>query len=140
MAIDAISPVMSASPLTTLSRPPETAPRAQESAAQDNDARRIAESVSGASPAAQGRPQEASGPTSTGTRVQVVASPDSEGSLRESQLQLARSSSGPESSASARTASEAYQAQAAAMENLAQQQRGNGTQAGSGSQGLNVLA
>ncbi len=140
MAIDAISPVMSAAPLTTLSRPPETAPRARESAAQENDARRIAESVSGASPAAQGRPQEASGPTSTGTRVQVVASPDSEGSLRESQLQLARSSSAPESTAAARAASEAYQAQASARESLSQQQRGNGTQAGSGSQGLNILA
>jgi len=138
MAIDAISPVMSAAPLTTLSRPPETAPRAQESAAQENDARRIAESVSGASPAAQGRPEEASGPTSAGTRVQVVASPDNEGSLRESQLQLARSSS--ESTAAARSASDAYQAQAAAMQSLAQQQRGNGTQAGSGSQGVNILA
>jgi len=120
MAIDAISPVMSA--------------------AQENDARRVAESESGASPAAQGRPEEASGPTSAGTRVQVVASPDSEGLLRESALQLARSSSGPESTAAARSASEAYQAQAAAMQNLAQQQRGNGTQAGSGSQGVNILA
>jgi hypothetical protein len=140
MAIDAISPVMSAAPLTTLSRPPETTPRAQESAAQENDARRIAESVSGASPAAQGRPEQASGPTSTGTRMQVAASPDTEGSLRESQLQLARSSSGPESTAAARSASEAYQAQSSAMQDLAQQQRGNGTQAGSGSQGINILA
>jgi len=134
MAIDAISPVVSAAPLTTISRPPETTPRARETAAQENDARRIAESVSGASPAALGRPEEASGPTSTGTRAQIVASADSEGSLREAHAQLARASSGPESTASARTASEAYQTQASAMENLAQQQRGNG------SQGVNIMA
>jgi hypothetical protein len=140
MAIDAISPVMSAAPLTTISRPQETTPRAREAAAQENDATRIAQSVSGASPAVQGRPEEASGPASVGTRIQVAASADTEGTLRESQAQLARTSSGQESSTSARAASEAYQAQASAMENLAQQQRGNGTQAGSGSQGINILA
>lgn len=140
MAIDVRAPVISAGPLTTISRPQETTPRAQEAAAQENDAARVARSVSGASPAVQGRPEETSGPSSVGTRIPVAASPDTEGTLRESRAQLARASSGQGSTATARAASEAYQAQASALENLAQQQRGNGTQAGSGSQGVNILA
>lgn len=134
MAIDAISPVMSAAPLTTLSRPPETTPSPRESAAQENNARRIAESVSGASPAAQGRPEQLPGPVSSGARVQVVAAPDTEGSLREAERQIARASSTPDSSAALRRASEAYQSQAAARENLAQQQRSGGAQS------INIMA
>jgi hypothetical protein len=126
MAIDSISPVMSASPLTTLSRPPETTPSARESAAQENDSRRIAESVSGASPAAQGRPEDTSGPVSAGTRVQVVASPDAEGSLREAASQISRASSGSDSSAALRNASEAYQSEASARDAMARQQQNNG--------------
>lgn len=126
MAIDSVSPIMSPSPLTSLSRPPETTPNARETAAQENDARRIAESVSGASPAAQGRPEESSGPVSAGTRVQVAASPDVEGSLREAASQIARASSGPDSSAALRNASEAYQSQANARDTIAQQQKNNG--------------
>ncbi|MGA2381768.1 MAG: hypothetical protein ABSG85_20915 [Spirochaetia bacterium] len=126
MAIDSVSPIMSPSPLTSLSRPPETTPNARETAAQENDARRIAESVSGASPAAQGRPEENSGPVSAGTRVQVAASPDAEGSLREAASQIARASSGPDSSAALRNASEAYQSEANARETIAQQQQNNG--------------
>ena len=75
-----------------------------------------------------------------GTRVEVTPTPDNEGALQESRAQLARASSGPETTTTARAASEAYQAQASAMENLAQQQRGNGTPAGQGSQGVNILA
>ncbi len=131
---------MSASPLTTISRPQETTPTPQEALAQESSSTRVAQSVSGASPAAQGRPEETSGPTSVGTRVQVAATPDSEGALRESQAQLARASSGPQTNAAANEASQAYQVQASAMQNLAQQQRGNGTEAGQGSQGINILA
>jgi hypothetical protein len=117
---------MSASPLTSLSRPPETTPNARETAAQENDARRNAESVSGASPASQGRPEQSSGPVGTGTRVQVVATADTEGSLREASSQIARASSGPESSAALRNASEAYQSEATARDTIARQQQNNG--------------
>jgi hypothetical protein len=126
MAIDSISPVMSASPLTSLSRPPETTPNARETAAQENDARRTAESVSGASPAVQGRAEENSGPVASGTRVQVVANTDTEGSLREASSQISRASSGPESSAALRNASEAYQNEASARDAIAKQQQNNG--------------
>jgi len=131
---------MSAAPLTTISRPQEATPRPQEALAQENNATRIAQSVSGASPATQGRPEEAAGPANVGTRVAVTPTPDSEGALAESRAQLVRASSGPETTTTARAASEAYQAQASAMENLSQQQRGNGTPAGSGSPGVNILA
>jgi len=134
MAIDSVSPIMSPSPLTSLSRPPETTPNARETAAQENDARRIAESVSGASPAAQGRPEENSGPVSVGTRVQITAAPDAEGSLREAASQIARASSGPDTSAALREASEAYQSQASARDAIAQQQQNNGAT------GVNVMA
>lgn len=126
MAIDAVSPIMSASPLTTISRPPETTPDAREAAAQDNEARQVAASVSGASPAVQGRPEESPGPVSPGTRVPVAATPDTETSLRESSSEIARASNGPDTSAALRNASEAYQSQAAARDDLARQQQGNG--------------
>jgi hypothetical protein len=134
MAIDSISPVMSAAPLTSLNRPPETTPNAREAAAQENEARRNAEAVSGASPAAQARPEQNAGPVASGTRVPVVATPDTEGSLREASSQIARASSGPSSSAALRNASEAYQSEAAARETIARQQQNNGVT------GINILA
>jgi hypothetical protein len=134
MAIDAVSPVMSASPLTTISRPPETTPDAREAAAQENDARQVAQSVSGASPAAQGRAEEASGPVSPGTRVPVVATPDTETALQQSSAEIVRASNGPDSGAAARAASEAYQSQATAREDMARQQQGNGAT------GIDVMA
>jgi len=134
MAIDSVSPIMSPSPLTSLNRPPETTPDARETAAQQNDARRVAESVSGASPAALSRPEETSGPVSIGTRAPIVATPDAEGSLREAASQIARSSSGPDSSAALREASEAYQSQASARDAIAQQQKNNGATS------INVMA
>jgi hypothetical protein len=126
MAIDSISPIMSASPLTTISRPPETTPDAREAAAQENDARQVARSVGGASPAALGRPEEEPGPVSPGTRVPVVATPDSEAVLQQSSAEIARASSAPDTSAALRSASEAYQSQATAREDIARQQQGNG--------------
>jgi hypothetical protein len=62
-----------------------------------------------------------------GTRVPVVANPDAEGSLREASSQIARASSGPESSAALRNASEAYQSEAAARDTIARQQQNNGS-------------
>jgi hypothetical protein len=125
MAIDSVSPVMSASPLTSISRPPETTASARESAAQENDARRVAESVRGAAPAVQGRPEESSGP-SAGTRVQVIATPDAEGSLREAASQIARASASADSSAALRRASEAYQRVSSARQAMASQEQNNG--------------
>ena len=126
MAIDSISPVMSAAPLQNLSRPPETTANAREAAAQENDARTVARSVSGASPAAAGNPEQAPGPVQTGTIVQVPASPDAETTLRQSSAEIARASSGQDTGAAQRTASEAYQAQANAQQDIARQQQGNG--------------
>jgi len=134
MATDSISPVMSASPLTSLSRPPETTPSARETAAQENNARRTAESVSGASPASQGRPEQNSGPVAEGTRVQVNATPDAEVSLREASSQIARASSGSASSAALRNASEAYQNEASARDAMARQQQNNGAS------GIDIMA
>ena len=125
---------MSASPLTNLSRPPETTPNAREVAAQENDAGRNAESVSGASPATQSRPENTTGPVSTGARVQVAASPDAEGSLREAASAIARAASGPDTSAALRNASEAYQSEANARGTIAQQQQNNGATS------INVMA
>jgi hypothetical protein len=120
MAIDSVSPVMSPSPLTSLSRPPETTASARESAAQENDARRIAEADRGAAPAVQARPEENT------ARVQVVATPDTEGSLRESASQIARASASADSTAALRNASEAYQSAASARETIARQEQNNG--------------
>jgi hypothetical protein len=116
---------MSASPLTTISRPPETTPSARESAAQENDARRVAESVRGAAPSAQARPQESSGPSAE-MRSQVVATPDTEGSLREAASQIARASASADSSAALRSASEAYQGVSSARQAMASREQNNG--------------
>lgn len=99
---------MSAPPLTSLSRPPETTPDARVTAA----------------PA---RPEENNAPVAAETRVQVAPTPDAEGSLREAASQIARASSaGPDSSAALRNASEAYQSEAAAQDAVARQQQNNG--------------
>ena len=124
MAIESISsasPIMSAHLVTQPSRPPETTPTAQESASQQNDARRVAASGSGASPATLTGPES--------PRSSIVAVPnDAEGSLQTASSQVSRAYQGGEPSASAmRSASEAYQAEASARNDLASQQQGNGT-------------
>jgi hypothetical protein len=125
MAADSISsaaPIMAASVMQYRSRPPETTPDARESAAQENDARRTAEAVSGAAPA------------SVGTRLQIVPAPnDAEASLQASSSQIARAQSGAEQQ-NVRAASEAYQSQAAAQSQITQQEQANG------SQSVNVMA
>ena len=118
-------------------RLPRTTPDAREAAAQENDARRVAEAVSGASPAYIGTvsqsylsgPQNTSVPVSVGTRVPVVpVAADVEGSLREASMQIARAYARSEPSpADMRAGSEAYRAEAAARDELARQQQGNGT-------------
>ena len=113
------------------SRPPETTPDARESAAQENDARRTAEAVSGAAPASI---SSASSSPSVGTRLQITPAPnDAEASLQASASQIARVQSAPEQQ-NTRAASEAYQSQAAAQTQITQEEKGNG------SQSINVMA
>ena len=133
MAIESIGSISPATPLTTLSRPPETTPTAQEQEAQETDARRTAESVSGASPAYLTGPEETNNASAVGTRTTVQSSPDTETTLRQSSAEIARAENAG-STANVRQASEAYQAEASARTDMAQQQQANG------SQSVNVLA
>ena len=131
MAIESISspsPIVAARPLSQLSRPPETTPDAREAAAQENDARRIAVAERGASPVRLEGPE--------GSRVSIVAVPnDAEGSLRTASAEVSRAYQGGEPSPSQmRSASEAYRVEAAARDDLARQQQGNGAR------GLDVMA
>ena len=130
-AIAAISPVMqtAAAPRVQVSRPPETTPDARAAAEEENNARRMAEAVSGASPAYLAGPQGANASLAVGNRENVVAVPsDVEGSLQRASAQISRAYSSSEpSAAELRAASEAYQAEATARDNLARQQQGNGT-------------
>ncbi|HEY9595208.1 MAG TPA: hypothetical protein VHE79_12060 [Spirochaetia bacterium] len=136
-SIGSISPAMQVSQVSSasraVSRPPETTPTAQEQAAQETDARRTAESVSGASPAYLAGPEETNTASAVGTRTTVQSSPDTETTLRQSSAEIVRAENAG-STASARQASEAYQAEASARTDMAQQQQANG------SQSVNVLA
>jgi hypothetical protein len=120
MPVDSISsgsPIMSARPLTTLSRSPETTPDARESSRQENEARRVATAQSGASPAL-------SGPDSA--RISVIAVPeDAAGAQRAASSQIARAYQEAGSS-QIRGASDAYQAQANARDDMARAQQDKG--------------
>jgi len=131
MAVDSISsgsPIMSASALATVSRPPETTPDARESATQENDARRVAASESGASPATLSGPE--------GSRVAVVAAPnDAESSYQSASAEISRAYQGGSPSPSElRSASDAYRTESAARDDLARQQQDNGVR------GLDLMA
>jgi hypothetical protein len=124
---------MNAAALQRLSRPPETTPDAREAAAQENDAKREAEAVSGASPATLAGPDQGalarlqeSG--SVGTRVNVVpASNDTAGTVQRASQEVSRAyAEGQPSAAEMRAASEAYRAEAAASEQMAVQQQRQG--------------
>ena len=127
MAIDSIS---GSAPLSTLSRPPETTPNAREAVEQENDARRTAEAVQGAAPSTQSRPQEPAESLETvGPRSNVVpASNSAELSYQDASQALSRANgNGDQPSASEmRAASEAYRAEAAARDQVAQQQQQGG--------------
>ncbi len=116
------------SPMVPYSRPPETTPRAQEAASQENDARRVASAQSGASPAYQAGPNETSSPSTVGTRVDVqAAAPDAESALRASTAEIARAySSGETTPSDMRAASDAYRAESGARSDIAMQQQDNG--------------
>lgn len=123
----AISPV-SQNVAIARSRPPEVTPDAREIAAQENDARRIAEAVSGASPAHLQGPDEQTAVAGVGTRVDVVPVPsDPEGSLQRATAEISRAYQGGEPSpAEMRAAAEAYRAEAAAQADLARRAQGEG--------------
>jgi hypothetical protein len=127
MAIDAISsisPIMS-SAMVQQSRPAQATPRAEDSAAQENDARRVASAESGASPAYQAAPDQAGSASSVGTRVNVQAvAPDAETALRASSAEIARAYSGDTTPADMRAASEAYRVESGARSDLQQQDNG----------------
>jgi len=132
MPIDAISAASYAAPsapMTTISRPPETTPDAREAAAQENDSRRTAEAVQGAAPSTLTAPDQSS--ASVGTRQNVVpVSNDSQLSVERASAEISRAYQGGEPSASQmRAASEAYRAEAAAQDQVAQQQQQGGRSA-----------
>jgi hypothetical protein len=134
-SISPVSPIMAQSAIVKMDRPQETTPGARESAAQENDALRTSAAVSGASPAYQASAARQGNPSTVGTQVNVspVAN-DAEGSLREASAQISRASQPAQTPLDMRAASQAYNAEAGARDELARQQQGNGSRT------LDVLA
>jgi hypothetical protein len=131
MTIESVAAVPSISgypAVTRISRPVEVTPDAREVARQENDARRIAESVSGASPAYLNGPDGQPVAVSGGTRANIVAVPtEPEGALQNAKAQIARAySEGETTPVDMRNASEAYRAEAAARDDLARRQQQDG--------------
>jgi hypothetical protein len=131
MPIESVAavPAMSGYPsVTRVSRPPEVTPDAQEIARQENDARRIAESVSGASPAYLSGPEGQSVAVGGGTRTNIVAVPaEPQGALENAKAEISRAySEGETTPADLRNAAEAYRAEAAARDELARREQQGG--------------
>ncbi len=131
----AIEPVSASSALdafraaiTASRRSPDVNPDAAQAAAQESDARRVAESVSGASPAYLRGPEGEVPVTTTGTRVNVVpVAQDPVGSMERANQAVERAyASGSPTPTDLRTAQEAYQAEAAARGDLAAQEQAQG--------------
>ena len=114
--------------ITRISRSPEVTPDASEALRQESDARRVAESVSGASPAYLSGPEGQSVAVSVGTRTSIVAvPPEPQGALESAKAQIVRAwSEGETTPADLRNAAEAYRAEAAARDELARREQGNG--------------
>ncbi len=120
-SISSISPSVAASPLSTLSRPPETTPTASEAVAQEGDALRELEANAAA--AASATPaQNQAGPTNV---VPVSSNPELQYQQASSQISEAAAGGSP-SPAELRAASAAYQAEASARDQMAQQQHQGG--------------
>lgn len=131
----AIEPVSSASPLDAYRaavaasrRSAEVAPDAREIAAQETDARRVAESVSGASPAYLRGADGQTVSTGVGTRVNIVpVRSDPQGSLERASSEISRAyGRGSPTPVDLRNAAEAYRAAAAAADDLALRQQAEG--------------
>ncbi|MCX7029184.1 MAG: hypothetical protein NTU62_03585 [Spirochaetes bacterium] len=125
MAIDQIS---SGSPLdayrraaAAMHRSPDVTPDAPEIVAQESDARRVAESVSGASPAYLRGPDNQPVSAGVGTRSEVVTTAaDPAGSLEQAGREIERAYASASPAAADQIAAEqAYQAQARARDDLA---------------------
>jgi hypothetical protein len=103
-------------------RSPEVAPDAPETVRQESEARRVAESVSSASPAYLTGPDNRPVAAEVGTRTEVVATAaDPAGSLQQASRQIERAyASASPPAADVIAAEQAYQAQAAARDDLAQ--------------------
>jgi hypothetical protein len=131
MTIESVAAVPSFSgypAVTRISRPVEVTPDAREVVRQENDARRIAESVSGASPAYLNGPDGQPVAVSGGTRATIVAVPaEPQGALENAKTRIVRAySEGETTPSDLRDAAEAYRAQAAARDELARVQREGG--------------
>ncbi len=126
-SISSISPVINR-PMET-SRPREITPDAVQSASQENDARRTAAASSSASPSYVAGPEDTRAASGVGTRENVSpVAQDTETTLQNSAAQISRAYAGGEPTPSdTRAASEAYRTEAAAQDQLAGQQQGNGT-------------
>ena len=130
----AIEPVSAAAPLEAFRaamaasrQSPEVTPDAREAAAQESDARRMAEAERGASPAyLRGPDNETAAPASTRMNVIPVAA-DPLGSMEQANQAIARAyAAGSPTPADLRAAEEAYRAEAAARDDLARQEQGGG--------------
>lgn len=131
MMIESITaiPALSGYPAATrVSRPVEAAPDAREALRQESDPRRVAESVSGASPAYLRGPDGQPVATGVGTRAPIVAVPvEAQGALETSKAIIRRAwSEGDITPEDLRSASDAYRAEAAARDELARRQQENG--------------
>ncbi len=132
----AIEQVSSGSPLdayrraaAATHRSPDVTPDASETARQESDARRVAESVSGASPAYLRGPDNQPASAGVGTRSQIVATmADPAGSLEQAGREIERASASP-AAADQIAAERAYQAQARAGDDLALRAQAEGAKA-----------
>lgn len=131
MAIEQISGV---SPLDSYRRAaavthrsPETVPEAPEAVRQEADARRVAESVSGASPAYLRGPDNQPVSAEVGTRRDIVATTaDPAVQLEQAGREIERAASSSPTAADQIAAEQAYQAQARARADLAMRAQAEG--------------
>ncbi len=126
--VGAVPSVLSFASITRISRPPEVTPDAREALRQESDARRVAESVSGASPAYLSGPEAQAAPVSVGTRSTIVAVPtEPQGAMETAKAEISRAySEGETTPADLRNAAEAYRVEAAARDELARREQGYG--------------
>jgi hypothetical protein len=134
----AIEQVTSGSPLdayrrasAAMHRSPDVAPDAPAAVQQESDARRVAESVSGASPAYLTGPDNQPVSAGVGTRTEVVvSSADPAGSLEQAGREIERAYASAAPAAVDQIAAEqAYRAQAEARDALALRAQADGAKA-----------
>jgi hypothetical protein len=108
-------------------RSPDVTADATETVRQESDARRVAESVSSASPAYLTGPDNQPVSTGVGTRTEVVTTAaDPAGSLEQAGREIERSYAAAPAAADQIAAEQAYQAQARARDDLALRAQADG--------------